>query len=345
MSKNDIPVSAGDDSRRGTRKLGILLIDDFSLISYASVLEPFRAANRLSGTTLYSWRHYSANGDVARASNGLAIHVDGPLIEAHGDDLVFVCAGGNPAHFDDKATFAQLRRLAKHGAIIGGISGGPFILARAGLLDGYRCTIHWEHEAAFSEAFPHLALERDLYVIDRSRVTCAGGAGGLDLAIDLIMRDHGPKLAEIVGDWYIRSEPRAGGVAQRRSVPQRYGIAHKGLARAIEAMESNLAEPLTRGALAHLAGLSVRQLERLFAGKLNTTIGAHYQQLRLEAARRLLCETDLSRSETALACGFVSPSHFSRAFSRHFGMTPGDIRRLIEAGRAVPRGRSAESEH
>ncbi|WP_232475986.1 GlxA family transcriptional regulator [Flavisphingomonas formosensis] len=296
-------------------------------MSYASVVEPFRAANTLSGRPLYAWRHYSIDGAPARASNGIEIVVDGMLAPDEPLDMLFVVAGGNPAIVRHRATLGRLRQLAARGVAIGGVSGGPFLLARAGLLAGYRCTIHWEHEAAFVEAFPELEVERGLYVIDRDRLTCAGGTAGLDLAIEMIGEAHGPALAAQVGEWYIRTQRREGAGAQRASLAQRYRLAHPGMRAALEAMETNLADPLPRETLAARAGVSIRQLERLFAAGVGRTIGQEYLRLRLEAALRLLRESDLSRIEIAVACGFADAGHFSRAFRARFGVTPTRARR------------------
>lgn len=315
-------------------RIGFLLIDDFALMSYASIIEPFRAANILSGAPLYSWRHFSVDGGPARASNSIDLVVDGVLGRTEHFDFLFVCAGGNPAGFGDRATLARLRQAAARGARIGGVSGGPYVLARAGLLDGYRCTIHWEHEPAFVEAFPRLAVERGLYVIDRDRLTCAGGIAGLDLAIELIADAHGVALAARVGEWYIRTQERGGGGAQRASLAQRYRASHPGLRASLGAMEGNLSEPLAREALAVAAGVSVRQLERLFATHIGRTIGQEYLRLRLDTAIRLLRETELARIEIAVACGFSNVSHFSRAFRERFGMTPTRARQGASASRA-----------
>jgi transcriptional regulator GlxA family with amidase domain len=310
------------DTMPKTTRLGFLLIDDFALMSYASLIEPFRAANHLAEATLYAWRHFSIDGGAARASNGVDIVVDGILGRAEPLDMLFVCAGGNPSAFRHRATLARLRQAATRGTIIGGVSGGPFILARAGLLDGYRCTIHWEHEQAFAEAFPSLTLESGLYVIDRGRLTCAGGIAGLDLAIELIEAAHGAALATRVGEWYIRTQQREGGGAQRPSLRQRFRVSHTGILAALGAIEANIGEPLPRTELARIAGVSLRQLERLFATHLGRTIGQEYMRQRLDAAMRLLRETDLSRIEIAVTCGFADASHFSRTFRSRFGVSP-----------------------
>lgn len=305
------------------RTLGLLLVDGFALMSYAALVEPFRAANALAGRTLYRWTHVSVAGDAATASNGAVLLCEHRVGEALDCDMLFVFAGGEPAAFDNPATFAWLRRLSARGAAVGGVSGGPYLLARANLLAGRRATIHWEHAHAFREDFPEIALEDGLYVIDRGRMTCAGGTAGLDLALELIENDQGRALAERVGEWFIRTEPRRGAGSQRPGLRERYGVRHEGLVRALEAMETHSEIPTTREALAEMAGVSVRQLERLFRAHLGGTIAEVYLRIRLDRARRLLRTTSLSVTEVALACGFVSSSHFARVFRGRFGFPPG----------------------
>jgi transcriptional regulator GlxA family with amidase domain len=307
-------------------QIGFLLIDGFALMSYASIMEPFRAANVLAGRNLYAWRHYSPNGRAARASNGVDIVVEAGWKGIERIEMLFVCAGGNPAAFAHRPTFAMLRQAAARGARIGGVSGGPYILARAGLLDNYRCTIHWNHESAFAEAFPRIEVLRSLYIIDRNRLSCAGGTAGLDLAIDLIARSHGQRLATRVGEWYIRTQAREGGGSQRLSIRERYGVSQKHLLKALALMEANVGEPLSRDEIARDVGMSLRQLERLFTAHIGRTIGEEYLRIRLVDSLRLLNETSMSRIEVAIACGFVSPSHFSRSFRNQFGITPTEAR-------------------
>jgi len=308
-------------------RLGFLLVDDFALMSYASVIEPFRAANHLSGRALYVWNHYSPSSQAVRASNGLRIEVDGSVRAIGACDILFVCAGGNPALFDDKPSLDVLRRLAARGCVLGGVSGGPYILARAGLLNGYRCTIHWEHEPSLRELYPDVITEQGIYCIDRRRVTCAGGAAGLDLAIALIRRAHGPDLSQQVSDWFIRTQERDAAGAQRASVAERYRVHHKGLIAALTAMQANISNPLSRDEVAAIAGVSVRHIERLFRTRLGMSLREHEMTLRLQLAMRLLRETGLSRTEIAVACGFISVSHFSRAFIKQFALSPSQVRR------------------
>jgi len=227
-------------------------------------------------------------------------------------------------------------KLASRGVRIGGVSGAPYILARAGLLDGYRCTIHWEHRPAFIEAFPNLLVQHGLYVVDRNRLTCAGGTAGLDLAIELIATDHGPALATMVGDWYLRTQLRDASATQRMSLRERYNVNNEKLLGTLARMEANPEEPLDRVLLARGAGISVRQLERLFADHLGATIGSSYLNIRLARAMTLLKETSLATMDIATACGFVSTSHFSRAFKRRYGAPPSALRGALKP--KVPHG-------
>ena len=305
------------------RRLGLLLTDGFALMSYASLIEPFRAANILAGRTLYEWRHVSADGAPVRASNGATILADLRVGEAPDCDTLFVFAAGDPTRFDDRPTFGWLRRLAREGVMIGGVSGGPYLLARAGLLDGHRASVHWEHAAAFEQAFPAVRLEPVLWVIDRRRITCAGGSAGLDLAIEMIAREHGHALAGKVSEWFIRTAGRPAGAAQRASLRERYGVRNDRVANALAAMEAAIAEPLAQAQIAARAGVSERQLERLFRHHLGCSPRRMHMAIRLDEAARLLRGTGMSVVEVASACGFQSGSHFSRAFKARFGHSPG----------------------
>ena len=308
--------------------MGLLLIDGFALMSYAAVVEPFRAANVLAGRELYRWVHISVGGRAARASNGASILADETVGAPLGCHTLFVFAAGDPAAFADHATFSWLRRLASAGVQIAGVSGGPYLLARAGLLGGRRATIHWEHQSAFVEAFPNIAMERGLYVIDGGRMTCAGGTAGLDLAIELIERDHGRDLAAQVGEWFIRTEPRSADRSQRLSLRERYGVSNSRVLKVLAHMEATVEEPVSRQGLAEIAGVSVRHLERLFVGHLGEGMRDTYLKIRLAQAEQLLRATGLSVTEIGVACGFQSISHFSRAFSGRYGIAPSRRRRL-----------------
>jgi len=334
-----------ENSAEATKRVGFLLLPGFPLMSYASAVEPLRAANALTGRTLYAWEHLSFDDAALAASNGVAFPADARLSEARDLDALFVCAGGNPGQFDDAATFAALRALARRGLPVGGMSGGPYVLARAGLLDGYRCTLHWEHIPAFVEEFPLLRVERTLFVIDRDRTTCAGGIAALDMMIEFIARAHGRDLAAAISEWFLRTHSREGKDSQRMGLRERTGVANAKVLGTLALMESRLETPSSRAELAAAAGVTVRQLERLFADHLNTTIGRRYVEIRVARARTLLRQSTLSVAEIAVACGFVSTSHFSRVYKDQFGLSPRRERETSGAGEAsfpVPGGRDAE---
>ena len=306
--------------------VGFLLVPGFALMSYAAAVEPLRAANLLSGRELYRWWHAAPGGKPVTASNGVAILPDCGTSTERAADMVLVCAGGNPALFDDKSAFAWLRRLARKGVTIGGISGGPYILAKAGLLGGARATLHWEHLPAFREAFPDVEVVPSLFEIDGNRITCSGGISALDMMVALIERDHGRQLAASVGDWFLHTHIREGFGPQRMDLRYRLGVADEKLVAVLRAMETNLETPLARGALAHEAGVSLRQLERLFHRHVGHGIHAHYRMLRLDRARQLLRETTLPVLDVALATGFGSSSQFARAYAKTFGEPPSRTR-------------------
>lgn len=308
--------------------VGFLLIPGFSLLAYASTVEPLRAANRLAGRELYRWRHAAPGDQPALASNGAAILPDLKFgADVRPLEVFFVCASGNPATFNDRKTFAWLRRLARQRIALGGISGGAFVLAKAGLLSGRRCTIHWEHMAAFQESFPGIALTRSLFEIDGDRITCSGGVAGLDMMVALIARDHGHDLGAAVSEWLLHTHVREGGRPQRMDLRFRLGVGDERLLAVLREMEAHLEAPLARQQLADLAHMSLRQLERCFRTQLGRGMHEHYMTLRLARARQLLRETSLSMLEIALATGFASASQFARAFRREFGHPPREAAR------------------
>jgi transcriptional regulator GlxA family with amidase domain len=317
--------------------VGFLLVPGFALMAYASAVEPLRAANQLAGKPLYRWWHAAPGDKPAIASNGAAVLPD-YAFGADPDqlDLMIVCAGGNPATFNDKRTFAWLRRLAARGVIIGGISGGPFILAKAGLLAGRRCTIHWEHLPALREAFPDIELTRTLFEISGDRITCSGGVAALDMMVALITRDHGYALGAAVSDWFLHTHIREGAGPQRMDARFRFGVHDERVLAVLQAMENHIEESLSRAQLADLAGMSLRQLERAFRSHLGRGVHEHYLALRLERARQLLRETSLSIVQVAVASGFSSASQFARAFRRSFAYPPREALRPRAGGKQPP---------
>ena len=302
--------------------VGLLLVPDFALMSYACVVEPLRAANLFAGRELYRWVHISTHQASVTASCGAAVPCAARVGGPEKLDLLLICAGGDPAAFDDQATFAWLRRLAVSGTRIGGVSGGPFILAKAGVMDGTQMTIHWQHAQAVMEAHPNILLTRSLFIIDRNRLTCAGGTAPLDMMHALIAERHGAELARKVSDWFLHTEIRPAKGTQRASLVERYGVHNAMLIAALELIERHPGKPLRRIEVARRIGISTRQLDRLFAAKLKRSYQDHYRRIRLERSRELLHQSPATITEVAVACGFSSASHFARVYRESYGTTP-----------------------
>ena len=313
-------VEAGAASR--CFRVGFLLIDGFALMSYAAAVEPLRAANLLARRQVYEVRNLAAAGGFAASSGGARVEAAAEVGRDFDFDLVLVVAGGDPAAFDDARVVSWLRRLARLGVRLGGVSGGPVVLARAGLMRGRRMTVHWEHAGALAEIAPGLMVERSLYVRDRDRLTCAGGIAPLDMMHALITEHHGPDFARKISDWFLHTEVRPSGGPQRAGLVERYGTTSAPVVQAIEAMEDHIADPLDLGQLAARVGLGERQLNRLFRDKLGLSTMALYRRVRLEKARNLLGQSTLTTTEIALATGFASSAHFAKAFRDAFGATP-----------------------
>jgi transcriptional regulator GlxA family with amidase domain len=299
-----------------------LLLERFTLSALAGGVEPLRLANRMSGRTLYRWKLASEAGTPVRASTGIEVACDAGLDELARGDTVMVVGGLQVREAITKPILTWLRRESRKGLAIGALCTGAQVIAQAGLLDRHRCTIHWENRDSFEEEFPDIELTHNIFVIDRNRYTAAGGTASTDLMISLIARKHGLDIASLVADQMIHTAMRSERDEQRLSIPTRIGVRHPRLSTVIQRMEDNIEEPVSPAVLAEDAGMSTRQLERLFRRYLNRSPKRYYMELRLGKARNLLLQTDMSVINVALACGFASPSHFSKCYRALYKTTP-----------------------
>lgn len=304
------------------RRFVFLLLDRFTMISFAGAIEPLRIANRVAGREIYRWKLAGEGGEVAVCSNGAAFKLDMGLDEIERDDTVFVCGGIDVPRATTRAVTAWLRREARRGATMGGLCTGAYALAKAGLLDGKKATIHWENQDGFLEEFEEVKLTKSVFVIDGNRLSTAGGTASIDLMLKLIAADHGEDLANTVADQLIYNAIRTDQDTQRLSIPTRIGVRHPKLSQVIQMMEAAIEDPISPADLADDVGMSTRQLERLFRRYLNRSPKRYYMELRLQKARNLLMQTDMSVINVALACGFASPSHFSKCYRSHYNTTP-----------------------
>jgi transcriptional regulator GlxA family with amidase domain len=292
------------------------------MLALASAVDPLRLANRMIGRELYQWQFVSDDGQEVTCSNGARIGVDGGLVDLNRDATIVVASGIDAAAAATRPVLTWLRKQSRLGARIGAICTGTIVLARAGLLDGKRCTIHWENQAAFREEYLDIELTNRLYEIDGDVFTCAGGAAATDMILSLMARDIDPEVVGLVADQAIHTPIRGEQDEQRLSVPARIGVRHPKLISIIQTMEQSLEEPISPSILAENAQMSTRQLERLFRRYLNRSPKRYYMELRLQKARNLLLQTEMSVINVALACGFTSPSHFSKCYRGHFNRTP-----------------------
>jgi transcriptional regulator GlxA family with amidase domain len=307
---------------RSPERFGFLLLPRFSALPFTSAMEPLRSANRLTGKKLYEWTVIGLDAEPCVASSGLRVLPDKTMEEIDRIENLIVVTGIDVERIDDRRIYNFLRRIARQGSRLGAVSTASYILARCGLLDGYRCTIHWENIAGFKEAFPQLTVTDELFEIDRNRFTCSGGTAALDLMLSIIALDHGRELATACAEAFIHERIRDRHDPQRMALRARLGVSHPKLIKVIELMEGSLEEPLARSLLARKTGLSTRQLERLFRKYLGRTPTRYYLELRLQRARTLLMQTSLSVLDVALACGFVSASHFSKCYREYYAKTP-----------------------
>ena len=312
-----------------------LLMPGFSAIGFISAIEPLRVANRFRGE-LYRWQILSVDGGAVPASNGMSVNVDGALEGLKKGATLLVVAGFEPLKAVTPTLEHWLRRLDVEGVVLGGIDTGPVVLAEAGLLTGHRVTLHWEALEAFKESYPPLQVTQELFEIDRRRITCAGGTASIDLMLDLISQAHGPELAIQVSEQFVLGRIRPRKDHQRMQVATRYGINNKKLVHVIGEMEQHMEPPLSTLQLAQTIQVTRRQLERLFRLHLHDTPSNFYLGLRLEKARLLLRQSDLSVLEVSIASGFESPSYFTRSYRARFARCPREDRQVANgAGTAT----------
>jgi transcriptional regulator GlxA family with amidase domain len=304
------------------KRFVFLLLDRFTMLSFAGAIEPLRIANRVLGFQAYTWVLAGENGTEATCSNGASFRLDMGLEEITREDTVLVCGGIDVQDATSKPILNWLRREARRGAAIGGLCTGAYTVAKAGLLDGKRATIHWENQDSFLEEFEDVKLTKSVFVLDGNRMSTAGGTASIDLMLKIIASDHGEEVANTVADQLIYSSIRTDQDTQRLSIPTRIGVRHPKLSQVIQMMEQNIEDPISPADLAERVGMSTRQLERLFRRYLNRSPKRYYMELRLQKARNLLMQTDMSVINVALACGFASPSHFSKCYRAHYKTTP-----------------------
>jgi AraC family carnitine catabolism transcriptional activator len=322
-----------------SQRIGFLLLPDFPQICLAAAIEPLFIANWLAGAELYCWETLSLDGRPVRASNGTSVAVDGAVSEDLRFDALFLLASFDvKRQTGDRKLRAWLRRVARHGAVMGAIETGAELLAAAGLLEGQPVAIHWDNLQGFQERHDNAQAVPQLYTMTPGRLTCAGGSAVFDMMLAWIRARHGDALAAEIAGHLLLDRIRAPEEPQPVPGAEPRQIADPVLRQVLALMEQTIEEPLPCPAIAERVGLSMRQLQRLFDRKTGMSPARHYMQIRLSKAHALLQQTDLGVTEIAMSAGFGSLEHFSRVYRARFGIAPSRDRRQIVAAPAMRRG-------
>ena len=318
------------------RHFGFLVVPGFPLVPYSSAIETLRMANRIQRQNLYTWETVTVSGEPVSASCGLEVMPEQAAKNTTSFSTLLVCAGINIREAWSPELGGWLKVLASRGVPVGALSTGSYLLAKAGLLDGYRCAIHWDRLATVREEFPKASFTNSIYEIDRDRYTCAGGITAIDMMLHLISLEYGKDLVQAISDQLVLDRMRCTQDQQRIPLHHEIGTSQPKLTEAATLMAANLEEPMTIEELAKYVGVSRRQLERLFRCYLDRTPTQYYIGLRLKAARRLLMQTEKSITEISIFCGFASAGHFSKCYRDEFGLPPrSDRKRLLALDQPV----------
>ena len=304
----------------------IFVLSGVSLMTVASTVEPLRAANRVSGRTVFDWRLVSADGAPAAATAGIDIPVSGRFDADTIDGLFVLVAGFGAYDVRDRRLIAGIHRAARRAEAVYGVEAGAWLLARTGLLDGRAATTHWEDLEDFAAAYPMVDVRPDRYVRDGTIFTAAGASPAFDMMIDVVRTYAGPAIALDVASVFIYEASRGAGDAQAFVSLGRAEGRDRRLVEAIRIMESRIDRPVTIAAIARRLGISARALELIFRREVGLAPGAYFLMLRLNAARRLVVDTRLSFADIAGRTGFSSAASFSRAFRRAFQRSPSQMR-------------------
>ncbi|UWR05885.1 GlxA family transcriptional regulator [Ruegeria sp. B32] len=304
-------------------KTAVLVLDECNTLSFASAVDPMRAANRLADRPAFDWDYVTATPEPAMLTS--ALQVPGiPLARLDHCDLMIVIAGFNLVRHATPSLLAGLRRIANTGATMAGIDGGPWLLAEAGLLDGHAATTHWEDLETFATRFPEVDVRPDRYTVSGNRLTSGGAIPAVEMMLHIIAARHGAGFAARVSGLFLyEGAPEPGRPQSRTGAPHRHNAL---TARANAIMQAALDDPLPLAEIAKALGTSPRTLQQQFRLRLNTTPQDHYLQLRLAEARRLVTDSDMALMDVALATGFTSQSSFARAFRTAHGLSARDLR-------------------
>ncbi|MGO3859465.1 GlxA family transcriptional regulator [Neisseriaceae bacterium CLB008] len=303
-------------------RIGFIVLDGFSMIAFSNAIEAFRMANYVRQQELYHFHVAGLVGSHSLASNNIAVIHTAQMHQLLTCDLVFVCGGFDLQKLNNHSLKTWLQRLAQQSIPLGGLCTGSYALADAGLMSNYQASIHWENMLTAKEKFKHVQFNLTIFTIDRDRYTCSGGSAPLDLCINIVKLHHGRKLSEEIAEQFTLSTLRKEDELQHIPLPVQNNSGYNYVIEALALMDANLEDPLPIRELAQFLNISVRQLERWFKTYFSKPPQQYYTELRLQHAKRLLKQTNMSIMDISLACGFSNPSSFSKAYRSQFQLTP-----------------------
>jgi AraC family transcriptional regulator, glycine betaine-responsive activator len=310
------------------RHFGFLTLPLYSMIAFANAIEVLRIANYVTGRECYRWTVYTIDGGPSIASNGVVAHA-AHAFDGKGDlpDVLVVCGGIDVRQAVDATLIAALHSAARRRIAFGGLCSGVFALLAAGLMDGYRCSVHWEDCARLAVEFSGVEISDEIFVIDRDRLTCASGIAPLDMMLNVIEGNIGSACTAQVSHYLCVDRIRGARERQLSPVSARLRGVRSELLELVELMEANVEEPLSNMDLARLIGLSDRHVQRMFRQQLGRPPAKYYLTIRLQHGRTLLINSAAEIGEISSKCGFKSTGSFSKAYRREFGHTPSAERR------------------
>lgn len=330
-------------------RLGFLMFPGFPMACLTSAIEPLRAANEICGRREFVWRLVAETAAPVRSSAEIGFDPDETLQETDGLDHLYLLAPPTAEFSDPRRSPARLRWLDRTGITLGAFSGGIFPLARAGLMEGRGCSVHWCYEAAFKAEFPNVAASESAILCDRRRNTVSGAGAVFDLMLRLVEERLGRETMTEVACWFQHPFVRDADASQKVPVARAGSTADSlppQIREAIRLFETHVEDPLRIPDVASAVGLSGRHFERLFKRETGQSPLRYYHHLRLMKARQRVLYSNDSLREIAASVGYMTSSPMIRHYTELFGVSPKDERRLTlslrQSRMTAPRVEAAE---
>jgi transcriptional regulator GlxA family with amidase domain len=305
---------------RGRVAIDLVLLDGFDLFDLSTFTEIFDLANLLQNTVFFARRLSTPGCRTVTASNGVAVTTAYDTQDMQWSRNLILLCGEDAARQADTSLLHWLRQQFFTGAMVIASGTACHLLARSGLLDHHRCAAPSTDINSLRRLYPAVDFQDRLFAFDERILTCSGNKTSLDLALAVIHRICGDAICRRLADQLNCERIREGFEQQQSGIE----IENRALRRAVEFMQARMEEKITSVEIARHAGITTRQLQRLFRRHVDMTPLEFHAVQRLWHARRLLQSTHLAINEVAAAIGFTSPSHFSRCYRRQFNRRPSD---------------------